>query len=443
MGDAGLVVIGLIGALLSAFFNGTFAGVMKIPSVARVDLDPIVFLLYFSLGVFTSSWLVLPFTKLAYDQNLETAKFSGSPWVVTYEDGYFGLLFTPLGLLSGALLVLAVTGSFVAVPKIGLSVGQGVWGGVAIVMSFVAGVMPFVPGHNVVSSIAGVVGALVLLLLGVLGIAFHPQLGALLHGPLAPLCTKLCGGCCTRRCKAYCSPLCGVVVVVDAAGSGSGSGSGGGDDDEEAADGAVVAPKLDASAPLLAGSDVKGAATTLAAGGAQSSSDGGGGGGSGGGRSAAASCLNLITGFIAACTTGIFGGICLLPMSFADDKFQNLAFLPSFGIGVILTAPLVALVYFGIIRRCTRPEWHWRVALLPGMLSGLIWNLSNVSSIFGIIGLGFSVAYPLMQCALFFAGLWGVFLFKESKGLAVVIFFVSGAVLLAGAILLTLSVGKA
>ena len=49
----------------------------------------------------------------------------------------------------------------------------------------------------------------------------------------------------------------------------------------------------------------------------------------------------------------------------------------------------------------------------------------------------------LMQCALFFAGLWGVFLFKESKGLAVVIFFVSGAVLLAGAILLTLSVGKA
>ena len=418
--DAGLVLIGLIGAVLSAFFNGTFAAVMKLPAVAAVDLDPIVFLLYFSLGVFASSWLVFPFTKLAFDQNFDGATFSGSPWILKYsEDGFVELLFTPLGLLSGCLLVLAVTGSFVAVPKIGLSVGQGTWGGVAIVTSFVAGVMPFVPGHNVVDTGAGVAGALALLLVGVLGIAFHPQLGALLHAPLAPLCTRLSGACCAARCKSYCAPLCGAAARAPSPASG--------DDAEIAAADAAIVPhaKLDASEPLLAGG-------------------GGGGGGGGAARSgsAAGTCLNLAAGLGAACCTGLFGGVCLLPMAFADEKFQNLAFLPSFGIGVLLSAPLVALVYFGAIKRCERPQWHARVALLPGMLSGLIWNLSNVASIFGIIGLGFSVAYPLMQCALFFAGLWGILVFKESKGVAVAIFFASGTVLLVGAIVLTLSLGK-
>jgi predicted phage tail protein len=43
-------------------------------------------------------------------------------------------------------------------------------------------------------------------------------------------------------------------------------------------------------------------------------------------------------------------------------------------------------------------------------------------------------AYPIMQCSLFISGIWGVFVFKEIVGWrAILVFFLSGGVLLGGA----------
>lgn len=59
--------------------------------------------------------------------------------------------------------------------------------------------------------------------------------------------------------------------------------------------------------------------------------------------------------------------------------------------------------------------------------------------IIAIPALSYSVAYPILQCALFVAGLWGIFVFKEIRDRAVFVFFASGAVLLSGATCLALS----
>lgn len=44
--------------------------------------------------------------------------------------------------------------------------------------------------------------------------------------------------------------------------------------------------------------------------------------------------------------------------------------------------------------------------------TGVLWNVGNVLSIIAIPILGYCVAYPIMQCAVFIAGIWGIGLFQ-------------------------------
>jgi len=82
--------------------------------------------------------------------------------------------------------------------------------------------------------------------------------------------------------------------------------------------------------------------------------------------------------------------------------------------------------------------WHappgvWHEA---GVASGAWWNIGNACAIYGIIGLGYAVAYSLVQTALFVSGLLGIFVYREIRGAAIGVFFASGAVLTLGAVLL-------
>ena len=72
------------------------------------------------------------------------------------------------------------------------------------------------------------------------------------------------------------------------------------------------------------------------------------------------------------------------------------------------------------------------------MVSGTIWNIGNVGSIYGIQDVGYAIAYPLMQTALFVGGLWGILAFKEIAGRAIGVFFSASVVLMIGALLLVL-----
>merc|ERR1711871_1907837 len=101
------IVFAFLLAGASAVFNGSFAALQKMDSVAKCDLDPVLFML---------------------------ANFF----------------------------------SFSAVPRVGVSIGQGTWGGCAILVSFLWGVTAL---RNTVNSPGIAVVALLLLLGGIVGIA--------------------------------------------------------------------------------------------------------------------------------------------------------------------------------------------------------------------------------------------------------------------------------
>ena len=86
------------------------------------------------------------------------------------------------------------------------------------------------------------------------------------------------------------------------------------------------------------------------------------------------------------------------------------------------------------------PPMHLQQTLTTGLASGLLWNISNVLALYAIPRIGLGVAYPMLQCALFVAGLWGIFIFGEIRAPAAIkVFFFSGAVLIAGAAVLAIS----
>jgi glucose uptake protein GlcU len=51
---------------------------------------------------------------------------------------------------------------------------------------------------------------------------------------------------------------------------------------------------------------------------------------------------------------------------------------------------------------------------------------------------GYAIAYPIVQCAILVAGVWGVVVFKEISGNAVKVFFMSSILVLLGAVFLSL-----
>jgi hypothetical protein len=115
-------------------------------------------------------------------------------------------------------------------------------------------------------------------------------------------------------------------------------------------------------------------------------------------------------------SAGAFGGLVLAPMGFAPDSHQGLAFVPSMGLGVLLAGPAVTGVL--VWADGTAPALNAAAAALPGVLAGSVWNIGNAASILAVgdPSVGLALAYPIMQCGLAVAGLWGVLLFKEITG---------------------------
>jgi glucose uptake protein GlcU len=72
------------------------------------------------------------------------------------------------------------------------------------------------------------------------------------------------------------------------------------------------------------------------------------------------------------------------------------------------------------------------------LLVGFLWNICNVFALMAIPIVGYAIAYPIVQCAILVAGVWGVVVFKEISGNAVKVFFMSSILVLLGAVFLSL-----
>lgn len=144
-----------------------------------------------------------------------------------------------------------------------------------------------------------------------------------------------------------------------------------------------------------------------------------------------------IVGVVCALLLGIMNGSLMVPLHYVPKEAQGIVYIVSFGIGVIIVTPVIALIYFIALRK--RPVFHLRVALVPGLITGLIWNIGNFGSIYATLHLNLTIGYPLTQLALVISGLWGLFVFKELSGVrTITMWVISLIVLLGGAALLAL-----
>jgi len=105
--------------------------------------------------------------------------------------------------------------------------------------------------------------------------------------------------------------------------------------------------------------------------------------------------------------------------------------------GVLITAPIVTAVLV-MVQQGPWPPLHPKQAALPGIASGTCWNLGNMCSIIATTDpeVGLSIAYPVMQCGLFVAGLWGILLYRELRGKWQLGFWLPGLFVLLGASML-------
>lgn len=348
-------VAGFTAAVLSAVFNGSFAAFAKLHAVRASGVDPVIFNAYCCAGVAFSSWAAIPFL----------------PHVGI--DGW--------GILAGSLFVLAVLFSFLAIPLAGLSVAQGVWGGTAILVAFLWGAVGPSALRAPLASPALSSVAIVLLVLGVLGIVNNAAIAATIF------------------------PVRGPVFVGLVAGSHS----------------------PPAPADALRGPDVPEVDSPEAV-----SDDGA--------RKEAAPFHRWLAGIVCALAVGVFGGSVLAPAAFLPADLAGFGLLPSFGTGAAGAGLVVTALAVGVKQSLgvdvvlggTSP-------VLPGLASGLVWNLGNIASIYAIsyAGLNYGIAYPILQCALFVSGLIGIFVFQEiTRPQAIGVFFGASAVLISGAVLL-------
>jgi glucose uptake protein GlcU len=78
-----------------------------------------------------------------------------------------------------------------------------------------------------------------------------------------------------------------------------------------------------------------------------------------------------------------------------------------------------------------------RESMVMGILAGCLWNCGNICAVLAIPVLGYGLAFPIVQCSILVAGVWGLGWFEEFKGLQVWVFAIAGVVLLSGAAMLS------
>jgi len=147
------------------------------------------------------------------------------------------------------------------------------------------------------------------------------------------------------------------------------------------------------------------------------------------------------TGVACALAVGLFGGSVLVPFKYVPPEAAGLTAVPSFGVGALVAGVAVTLAYWTVIKGKQGLPSAGADASLAGLASGAMWNAGNVCSILAQsppFSLAYGIAYPILQCALVFGGLLGIYAFNEIQGSAIAVFWGGALSIAAGIVTLSL-----
>jgi glucose uptake protein GlcU len=354
--------ISFLFSILAAFLNGSFLALFKISSVAKYHVKPLVFLQYNCFGMFLSDWLSNLFLPL----NSSYVSGAGNSFQFVW-----------LAFVSGIIFCGSISCSFLAVDNIGLALSQGIFGGTAIVTSYLWATVVF---EEYPSNIALSVIGIIVLIIGVFGIALSESIANYIWNQTSNNTDDM------STSKDIVNPSDAGMKSMDFSA-----------ENEETM-------RTSTNENLLNQNKTKG---------------------------------NFFLGVIFAFFCGAFGGTALVPLHYVPASQRGLVFLPAMGTGSLMSAPFVLLLNYYLSKPELRhwPEFYLKEVGIYGVVSGMIWNTNNIFAIGAIPVLGYGVVFPITQCAIFVAGMWGIFLFKELTGNAVRVFFASSIVLIIGAVM--------
>eukprot|EP00472_Partenskyella_glossopodia_P002711 CAMPEP_0197517930 /NCGR_PEP_ID=MMETSP1318-20131121/3015_1 /TAXON_ID=552666 /ORGANISM="Partenskyella glossopodia, Strain RCC365" /LENGTH=338 /DNA_ID=CAMNT_0043067877 /DNA_START=3 /DNA_END=1019 /DNA_ORIENTATION=- len=138
-----------------------------------------------------------------------------------------------------------------------------------------------------------------------------------------------------------------------------------------------------------------------------------------------------VKGLFGCLMIGLLCGSCMVPFRLSPQvPFQNGTHAVVYAVGFGLSLMVINMLVLAFRAAVSdMPKLHMETCAIPGMLSGALWNLGNIGNIYACLPpLGLAVGYPLTQCCLLVAGMWGIFLFGEIKGAKALGTFAAGAV---------------
>lgn len=340
-----------VGIGMAVLCWGSYMAPVKSRAVVAVGLDALVFQLYMSLGIALSSQalFLLPFVTPAW-----------TSWALVAA-----VLWVPASLLC-----------IPCVRLVGIALGQGVWAGAVALVSFVWG-LSF--GAGMSEPALGSLG-LLMLIAGIAGISVVAGGGQSKGGERdASALTE-------QALAAVQGALDDRLGLSEGEGSRKGEGwnQGEGEGDCEGACG-------EKGAPVIVAEEQNAWQLQQA--------------------SQREELRRRRFGIGLALVIGLFAGSTMVPIRFAPkdpfrDGLRAISFACCFGPSVLLVTIALFPPYALVRRRCglrpAIPPFHARTCLLPGIASGVLWNIGNVGAVLAVLPeWGLTVGFPSTQDRLF------------------------------------------
>eukprot|EP00547_Thalassionema_nitzschioides_P018861 CAMPEP_0194238394 /NCGR_PEP_ID=MMETSP0158-20130606/5156_1 /TAXON_ID=33649 /ORGANISM="Thalassionema nitzschioides, Strain L26-B" /LENGTH=404 /DNA_ID=CAMNT_0038972635 /DNA_START=9 /DNA_END=1223 /DNA_ORIENTATION=+ len=389
-------VVGWFAAFIGAIGFGSFAVPIKGEAANSVDIDPLVMQSYKSLVCFLTSWLVI---------------------LLGQE-----VTFTPWGIVSGLFWVPGGTFNIFAIRNAGLAISQGVVAATIVLVSFIWGNLIF--GEPVKSEVIACESVLIMMV-GLFGMSYYSTPESEGTAEFIKVNIEEDAEDVTR--KKIDSPI--------------------NKDDDSNEDTRMKLPlqSTPAKRPPSLQSWQKMSKTTLEPLEIEEK-----------GEVKSSSSRSIIilgkrysrrnVGLLSAVMCGIWSGSCLVPMHYSKGNTNGLGFVISFSCGALLVTAILWIIRFscqlfqsGSSKQAyeSLPGFHFRVMWLPGAMAGSLWSFGNVGNIVAVQHLGQGAGTSAAQAALFIAGLWGIFYFKEVKKPSVIgKWFISASMTIIGIVLL-------